>query len=335
MLQIIPKISLLNIGKEMNDPISKIKLRGYNSGQPVGVTSGLYNQIVDGTIKPLSISDITSIHCTSRRDIYLKKILRTKDKDSWGKITGNFVESCICEFAEKYVSNKQVNKLRKYETIMKKSSLYIDEFLKRKKSKILELSQYKSSPEEDENWLFRQLDYALRHELLMLFTSNKLSLAKKNTDDPTQRIEIKPNSKVIGISSPSTPDFILPSFSAIGDIKTGPEFKDYFRLTAAGYALAYENQYGKDHDINIGIIYYFPTRKKDISFAHVYIFIIDDALRKEFLRKRDEALIVMRDANLRPPIIPKIMEKEKCIYCKYISECDKQRYTNEENTSAN
>ena len=141
-----------------------------------------------------------------------------------------------------------------------------------------------------------------------------------------QNIEIKPNPKVLGISSPSTPDFIIPAISAIGDIKTGFEFKDYYRLTAAGYALAYENEEGKGNDINLGLIYYFPTRQKDVSFAHLYIFAIDDALRREFLDRRDEALLVMKNALSTPKVVPAFAERDKyCNHCKYSNDCDELR----------
>ena len=325
MLQIIPKVSLLNAEKEFEKAIKSIQLRGYINKPPVSVTGGIKWDLEDGKMKPLSVGDITNIFCPSRRDIYMKRVLRIKDAKNWGRVTGHFVESCICGFTDKYKDNNSISNIRTYESLSKKAMFFMADFSMKNKKAVAKLAKFKTSPDEDENWLLRQLDYALRHELVMLRATRKLSGNNPN-NDVIQHMEIKPNTKILGISSPSTPDFVIPGLSAIGDIKTGFEFKDYFRLAAAGYALAYENQKGEGNDINLGLIYYFPTRKKDISFAHLYIFIIDDDLRQEFIDRRDDTLLVMKEAQANQKNAPPLVERDKyCIYCKYISECDKSR----------
>jgi CRISPR/Cas system-associated exonuclease Cas4 (RecB family) len=244
---------------------------------------------------------------------------------NWGRLTGHLVESCIYGFTDKYKDDNTIDRIRTYGGLSRRTSLFIKDFSKKNKKEVSELAKFKSIPEEDENWLLCQLDYALRYELVMLLATRKLSGNKSNSE-VIQNIEIKPNPKVLGISSPSTPDFIIPAISAIGDIKTGFEFKDYYRLTAAGYALAYENQEGEGNDINLGLIYYFPTRQKDISFAHLYIFAIDDALRREFLDRRDEALLVMKNALSATKVVPAFAERDKyCNHCKYSNDCDELR----------
>jgi len=57
----------------------------------------------------------------------------------------------------------------------------------------------------------------------MLRATRKLS-GNKSDSEVIQHMEIEPNTKILGISSPSTPDFVIPGLSAIGDIKTGFEF---------------------------------------------------------------------------------------------------------------
>lgn len=325
MLQIIPKVSLLNAHEELKEKIKSITLRGYANKPPVIVTGELYSHLQAKRIKPLSVNDITTIFCPPRRDVYMKHVVKPQDKPNWGRITGQLVESCIAGFTDKYKNDGKVGRIRKYENLARLSARYVRDFAKSNNRKVSELGKYKNTPEEDETWLLAQLDYALRHELVMLRATKALS-GHKSEQASIQHFEIKPNSNMLGISSPSTPDFIIPAFSAIGDIKTGIEFKDYFRLTAAGYALAYENQMGKGHDINLGLIYYFPTRQKDISFAHLYMFVIDDVLRQEFLHRRDEALLVLRDAQANPAKLPAFAEREKhCIYCKYLDNCDQLR----------
>jgi CRISPR/Cas system-associated exonuclease Cas4 (RecB family) len=325
MLQIIPKLSLLDAEKEFKKVIKGIQLRGYLNAPPVSVTGGIKWDIEDGKIKPLSVGDITNIFCPSRRDIYMRRVLKTKGRMNWGRLTGHLVESCIYGFTDKYKNDNTIDRIRTYGGLSRRASLFIKDFSKKNKKEVSELTKFKSIPEEDENWLLCQLSYALRYELFMLLATRKLSGNKSNSE-VIQNIEIKPNPKVLGISSPSTPDFIIPAISAIGDIKTGFEFKDYYRLTAAGYALAYENQEGKGNDINLGLIYYFPTRQKDVSFAHLYIFAIDDALRREFLDRRDEALLVMKNALSTTKAVPAFAERDKyCNHCKYSNDCDELR----------
>ncbi len=325
MLQIIPKVSLLNAEKEFEKATKGIQLRGYINKPPVSVTGGIKWDLEDGKMKPLSVGDITNIFCPSRRDIYMKRVLNIKDAKNWGRVTGLLVESCICGFTDKYKDDTSTSRIKTYEKLSKKVRLFMADFSRKNKKAVADLARFKTIPGEDENWLLCQLDYALRHELVMLRATRKLS-GNKSDSEVIQHMELAPNAKILGISSPSTPDFVIPGLSAIGDIKTGFEFKDYYRLAAAGYALAYENQKGAGNDINLGLIYYFPTRKKDISFAHLYIFVIDDTLRQEFLDRRDEALLVVKKAKDTPPNVPVLVEREKhCMNCKYMSECDKSR----------
>lgn len=325
MLQIIPKVSLLNAEKEFKKAIKSIQLRGYINKPPVSVTGGIKWDLEEGKTKPMSVGDITNIFCPSRRDIYMKKVLNIKDAKNWGRITGHLVESCIYDFTDKHKDDTSTSRIKTYEGLSKKTRLFMADFYKKYKKDVDNLAKFKTNPDEDEKWLLCQLDYALRFELIMLRATRKLS-GNKSDSEVIQHMEIEPNAKILGISSPSTPDFVIPSLSAIGDIKTGFEFKDYYRLAAAGYALAYENQKGEGNDINLGLIYYFPTRKKDISFAHLYIFVIDDTLRQEFLDRRDEALLVIIKALSTSKTVPAFAERDKyCIYCKYMRRCDMSR----------
>ncbi|MCD6573463.1 MAG: CRISPR-associated protein Cas4, partial [Thermoplasmata archaeon] len=140
-------------------------------------------------------------------------------------------------------------------------------------------------------------------------------------DIPRKR---KQHIKQVGINLPASPDFIIPKYGIVGDIKTGIEFKPHFQLTCAGYALAYENVKGIGNDINWGIIYFFPTRnpslfRKSITFAQVYIFPIDDYLRKEFLAKRDEAYDII--SKSQKPALPRSNERKHCEYCRFREIC--------------
>ncbi|MBU4502709.1 MAG: CRISPR-associated protein Cas4, partial [Nanoarchaeota archaeon] len=125
------------------------------------------------------------------------------------------------------------------------------------------------------------------------------------------------------------PDFLIRKYKIIGDIKSGMGgFEDRYLLTCIGYALAYENE--MKEDINFGIIYFFPTRHsrftKPASFSQVYIFPIDDDVRKYFLDVRDQAYsIISRNSS---PNLPD--DKRNCTYCKFNEECKQEGLTYEE-----
>jgi CRISPR/Cas system-associated exonuclease Cas4 (RecB family) len=134
---------------------------------------------------------------------------------------------------------------------------------------------------------------------------------------------IKPNPAEIGISNPAVPDFIIPETKIVGDIKTGVNFAPNHQLTCAGYALAYEDQ-NKGAKIDWGIVYFFPTRNpsayvKPITFAQVYIFPIDDQLRRWFLHSRNEAYKIVSSPTI--PQFPETPHRTHCSLCKFYKFC--------------
>jgi CRISPR/Cas system-associated exonuclease Cas4 (RecB family) len=150
-------------------------LRGYINKPPVSVTGGIKWDLEEGKIKPLSVGDITNIFCPSRRDIYMTKVLKIKGEENWGRVTGRLVESCICDFSNKYKDDSTIGNIRSYESLTQKTKRFIADFSKKNEKYISKLAKFKTDPEEDENWLLCQLDYALRHELVMLRATCKLS----------------------------------------------------------------------------------------------------------------------------------------------------------------
>ena len=61
-------------------------------------------------------------------------------------------------------------------------------------------------------------------------------------------------------------------------IKSGASFKDFYPLSCAGYAIAYENQHGCGNDMNFGIIYFLlwavPSGMSQMSlFIYFLVFI--------------------------------------------------------------
>ena len=104
------------------------------------------------------------------------------------------------------------------------------------------------------------------------------------------------------------------------------EFKSFHQLTCAGYALAYENYFGKGKNIDWGIIYFFPTRNpsamvRPLTFAQIYIFPIDDNLRTWFKDVRNEAYNVVSKDNA--PNLPSEDNFDHCHNCRYKEFCIK------------
>ncbi|MEK7448171.1 MAG: CRISPR-associated protein Cas4 [Planctomycetota bacterium] len=314
MIQIMPKINLLNFKNEFKDEINRITYRGYSKEPPVVVTGAYYSALNAGEIKPLPVGELSNLACPTRMDIYMGRIKKKDGKTTWGRVTGQIIDKCIHDFTKQY-QNEKDSKLKVFDHLIKKSSDYLDSFVEVNKRQIGKLNKLKSTPEEDENRLIKTLDYTLRYELSMLFLQNSLTNGKANNMSINCELEIIPNCMTTGISK-ATPDFFIPELSIIGDIKSGVEFKRYYPLTAAGYALAYENAHNTN--VDLGLIYFFPTRQRDFSLAHLHIFVIDDILRAAFFQARDKSFEIMKDKNNYPPF-PE--NDTGCSFCKYEDDC--------------
>lgn len=330
MFQIIPRLNLLKAG-EFEERIKQITLRGYLGEPPVAVTGEFKAGFDRGALRPLSIGEITHIACPTRREIYMGHVLRKRGATTWGRISGDIVDTFIGEAVDKYAPDASVKRVRLYDSLVKRSDRYTRDFSRRRRVLITQLGSHRTrpeKPEEDPQLLLGTLARTLRHELVMLKAGKLLSRRDGKKPLVQRKVALSPQPHILGISRPATPDFIIPELSAVGDIKAGFAFQEYYPLTAAGYALAYENQHGQGHDIDFGVIYFLPTREREISFAQIYVFVIDDALRKEFLSARDRALLVLRDGLQDRNNAPPFVDRNKfCIHCKFCADCDAMRGT--------
>ena len=338
MFQVIVMWNLARPDQELDKVINNITLRGYN--KDTFITGEFAWKIAEEKIKPLSVSDIADRYCPTRRDLYLRKgVNRCSGRirrgiKTWGSKAGNLVEKyvfSVFEFSKKGLT------IPKYNSIIEVSDKNYNNYINHNINSIKELRKLEENFSEEKGnteWLKKLLRSNGRAEFAFQYLNEILkediSVNNENIlcgeqyakiDIPKKR---KQHIKQVGISLPATPDFIIPNFGIVGDIKTGIEFKPHFQLTCAGYALAYENVNGEGNHINWGIIYFFPTRnpslfRKSITFAQVYIFPIDDYLRKEFLAKRDEAYAII--SNPQKPHLPQANEREHCEYCKFKKIC--------------
>lgn len=329
MFQIITAWNFLYSESDLEKAVSNIRLRGYDS--TTFLTGEFARRIANREIRSLSVSDIADTLCPSRRDLYFKKGRnrgRISRRKTWGQVAGKIVENFAFTMFNEFKSNKMKNSWS-YLKVEKDVDSLSRKFKSNNKLSFLAISNLKSRPDEDPDWLLKLLTYNGRAELgLKLLHELVLKEGNKEMDIVDLKItqdELKPNPKQIGISSGVKPDFIIEKYKIIGDIKSGiGGFKDYYLLTCTGYALAYENEKGRNNDINFGIIYFFPTRysehAKPISFGQVYIFPIDDSLRDWFLVSRNQAYdIISQDS---PPDFPS--DTKHCSYCQFYSVCESQ-----------
>ena len=324
MFQVIAMWNLSKFDEELSDTVKDIELRGYNI--ETFLTGEFARKVSTHEIRPLSVSDISDKYCLTRRDLYFYKgvnRLKNRQQSTWGTKAGYIVERYT-----DLLKDRSIDMEHKYSALIQNSNGLHGSFLSEKEEDLRNIKSLEKSigiKEGDTDWFLKLLNNYGRAEL-----GNKILhslLKEENSLDIThlQKKEISPDTVQTGINSPATSDFIVPKFAIVGDIKTGVEFKPHFQLTCAGYALAYENEKGKNNDINWGIIYFIPTRNpsayvRPLTFAQVYIFPIDDNLRQWFLDVRDEAYNII--SKKEPPDFTD--ETEHCNYCKFKEYCISQ-----------
>ena len=328
MFQVVIMWNLSRPDEEMKDNVQDIKLRGY---KPETFLTGEFAvKLSTEKIKTLSVSDISDRYCPTRRDLYFVKgtnrLTNIKGRTTWGRVAGNIVESYVESILRENTEHNP-----SYSSLIISGRGLNDNFVNSNKKGINCLREIEKGAEEvetgDADWLLKLLDNNGRAELGLKLLHSSVKEEKSLTLDHMKiHQEIKPNPQ-IGISSSATPDFIIPDFSIVGDLKTGTKFKAHFQLTCVGYALAYENQHGGEKNINWGIIYFFPTRTptayvKPLTFAQIYIFPIDDNLRRWFINIRDEAYNTI--SNPEPPKFPLKDETKHCYYCRFKDYCENQ-----------
>jgi len=328
MFEIITSWNITRPERNFNEEIKNIELRGYD--KKTFLTGEFARKIARNEVKSLSVSDIADFLCPTRRDLYIKKGKNRpkgrKNKKTWGSVAGRVVENFLYNLI---IKRYRINDLESYFDVVKRLDRISKKFKSDHRQAFINLDNLKSRPDEKADWLLNLLNYNGRIELSLKLLNNILSKEKDEIEkgdikiDKSNECELRPRKEEIGISSPVRPDFIIENKNAVGDIKSSiGGFKEFYLLTCAGYALAYENQTKKD--INYGIIYFFPTRyskyAKPVSFAQIYIFSIDDNLRRWFKDIRNEAYAIIEKDS--PPDFPE--EKDHCSYCQFYDICKKQ-----------
>ncbi len=330
MFQIITTWNLYKPDKETEGLVNGIELRGYNHDK-VDLTSQFANKISDGSINALTVDDIVYKYCPARRDLYYEKgsnkAHRVKSSKTWGRVTGHFSQEYLAALFE---LGRQKNSIDSYNLIDEMIREFSSQFMARKKKKLGEIRKMATDNYELPNQLIQMLKTNGRIDMGAKLMHGILS-GNGNCAGPDdisyeygdRKVEFSPNPIEIGISKSSTPDFIIEKFKIVGDFKTGVHFDERLFLTCAGYALAYENW--KKANIDWGIICFVPTRiptndTNATTNSQLYVFPLNDQLRKKFLDERDNAYGVVSEQN--PRNFPK--DHEVCKKCyKYKVACSR------------
>jgi CRISPR-associated protein Cas4/Csa1 subtype I-A len=292
-----------------------IGLRGWLKRDPVLLPPEYLVAINDKRIpKRASISDIIFRRCATKRDIFLA-MKNSKSAETRGRIEGKLAENYFRQLIADYFSDKAAKPNYKYGTLRDVVGKAVAKFDKANKKKLEELESHKTTVGQD-RWLQRSLHFAGMHEL----ASQEADIGMIDADQTHPALkekEVHP-AQELGLSLKVTPDFAFPDIRAIGDMKTGKQLETHHLLTCAGYALAHESEF-PDQPIDFGVVYFFPTQQKTLSFAQVHTFVIDDELRKNFLDMRNDLYALMlRNVGKEPDFPP---HTEQCPDCKYLEIC--------------
>jgi len=329
MFKVVTLWNLVRPDEELGLTVRDIELRGYNPD--VFLTGEFAMKLSQGEVRPLSVSDVADRHCPVRRDLYLRKGVnrlegaQARGRSTWGRAAGNVVEA----YMKALFARCDERNDRAYSRLRRKGTRVCDDFASSSRGgldTLRALEEGAEGPESgDTDWLLRLLLSNGTAELGSKLLHGVLNQhGCVDCSDLRLSYVISPTPERIGLSPQVTPDFILPDHRIVGDIKTGVEFKEFYLLTCAGYALAFENELGAGHDIDWGIVYFFPTRNpsayvRPLTFAQVYIFPIDDSVRRWFMNSRDEAYALV--SRTQAPAIPAADKRDHCPHCAFLDYC--------------
>lgn len=299
-------------GKEANTVV----LRGYNPKMWVGP------ELMD--VK-LPVNAIAYNLCITGRDLYLERIKRLRNPETWERYAGRVIDSVYRlshEWCEAYVL-RQTKMKSNLETYLVKNQNKIINRAKDEHSSVLG----RIAPQPNQS-LIRSFDGTLRK-----IVRSEARIASSLIDFEIARVEgatlkgifdeylgfntnVVLRSPYLGFTGKVAPDFIY-RHDVIGDIKTGT-WQEFFLYTAIAYALAYEEHTRRD--MNYGTILYpeFPRNQRIPVYHHTSIEFLSDPMRLAFKAVRDRKLQIIHDKE--DPAKPD--SKDKCDSgCPFLSYC--------------
>jgi len=275
----------------------EISIRGYDISR-VKINPDLKNKAWF-----LPVNEIISSYCLTGRYIYLKRFVPdTKIEKTWDSFKGRIIDNLFKDLYETFSAYVQGTKIKEFlvfamlQEFGKKKLTEIKKQIDKDKKKMI------SAPKEDDVSEFlediRNL-LRLETELCSSIIDHKISMKKDiNLKSEVALLfpfifKVKINASDLGFKEGAEPDFIY-RHMAIGDIKTG-EWQDFFYLTCAAYALAYEFEHKKDIDIGVILNPIFHKQRTVPLYYNSEMVVIKDKYRKDVLLLRDKKIKLIKD----------------------------------------
>ena len=231
----------------------------------------------------LGVSEVSSRYCESRRDIYLKKVLKMRPKTTQPMLRGKAVHSLIVrvlKFLKKEMLKEPGSGSELYMTFQTKRVSIVKEILK--KLSLNDDFEHKLS------LLYNYLALQLSAEYDKLLSEApeyvRSSVSEKISGIISERLV---DGSRIGLSSWLMIDVYIPPMTIV-EIKTGA-LRDFHVLSLAGYALALESS--EYTPVNHGCLLYVHLNNGVYMFKKLVK--ISDDVRREFLEERDQVMEII------------------------------------------
>ncbi|MEM1830601.1 MAG: type I-A CRISPR-associated protein Cas4/Csa1 [Desulfurococcaceae archaeon] len=250
-----------------NDPVDE-ELRGWNWDKP--------------PLKPrayleLGVSEVASLYCETRRDIWLKRAMGVKPEPSDSMVKGKYVHEAITRAIREVarLAHQGLDPWNIYEVARNK---------------------WREINVNGNRELQQLVEKIYKYTLVSLIGEVAYDDIVHGSRTPLVAVsELKVDGSNLGLSSSLSIDVVTEG-GVIVDFKYGA-IKDFHKLSITGYALALESEYEVPHDYGLIVYVYTHNEHLKIWVKPVYI---NSHLRKWFIAERD-AIIDMLIEKKEPP----------------------------------
>ena len=265
------------------DPVDDA-YRGWNWDRPPVRPRGLFG---------LSMADVVYRYCPVRRDVYLRRVLGLRGRESRAMVIGRIIHSVFHAASSVFLeaSTRYTDPVSIYEYMVQTARRRLEAM---------------GVGDGDLGWALR-----LYRRLALAYTG---SAAMRMTWHPGSRpvegffwlTERHVDGSVLGLSQNLRVDAY--GDGVVVEIKYG-KYHDFQRLSLAGYALALEAE--NETPVDYGLLVHVNGVPEGEPSIRVWGFHIDTLMRQRFLETRDEVIdMIMSDREPRKP--PKNQCPEAC-----------------------
>lgn len=283
---------------------SEITIRGYDLDK-VGVPPELRRKEWF-----LPVNEIVSDYCPTDRYLYLTKIAKEKAEPTWESFKGRVIDELYPDLLKAlsiHVDHSDLATLQIREALESFKKTRLEEVQKSYEKEKKKLMNPPTGTEFTD--FLKGVSKIIRYEIQLCSAIMDFRVSVKKDIRLESEFALlfpfvsKPKllAPELGFSEGQEPDFIYAN-RVVCDVKTG-KWRDFFLLTLAAYALAFENENKKP--MNLGAIVN-PVIDNDRNaplYLNSEIVIIGDEYRKIVKTLRDKKLEFMK--NARDPSKPK------------------------------